>query len=193
MAHTVHLTRLDMEHAAPAARMVLDDTRKSLGFIPNLYAAMANNPALLRAYTQGYQALREHSGLTPIELEIVFLAISRENGCDYCVSAHSFIADRVSKVPADVTAAVRDRRPIADSKLAALVDFTVAMVRTRGLPTSVEVEAFRAAGYHEQNMLAVVAAIGVKVMSNYTNHLFDNPVDDSFAAYSWTAADSAAA
>ena len=54
--------------------------RKALGFVPNMYAVMANSPGLLATYLDGYQRFRTGSDLTPAEQEAVLLTISRDNG-----------------------------------------------------------------------------------------------------------------
>ncbi len=112
------------------------------GFVPNMYGVMANSPGLLDTYVHGYERFRALSGFTPAEQEVVLLAISRENGCTYCVAAHSFIADKMSGVPEAVTNAIRDGQPIPDAKLSALHEFTRTMVVKRGLPDSADVNAF---------------------------------------------------
>jgi len=173
------------EQAAPLSRSRLEEARTKLGFVPNMYSVMANSPGLLDTYIHGYTRFREESGFTPAEQEVVLLAISRENGCTYCVAAHSFLADNVSKVPVEVTDAIRDGHPVEDAKFAALHDFTKTMVASRGLPSRADVAAFLAAGYSERHILEIVLAIAVKTLSNYANHLFHTPVDDLFATRAW--------
>jgi uncharacterized peroxidase-related enzyme len=155
------------------------------GFVPNMYGVMANSPGLLDTYVHGYERFRALSGFTPAEQEVVLLAVSRENGCTYCVAAHSFIADKMSGVAPAVTDAIRDGQPIPDARLAALHDFTRTMVVKRGLPDSADVNTFLAAGYSERQILEVVLAIAVKTLSNYANHLFHTPVDGVFARRRW--------
>ena len=128
--------------APETAKPNLEAARKMLGFVPNMYGAMANEPALLEAYINGYHAFRTNSGFSPVEQEIVFLVVSRDNGCTYCVAAHSIVADMMSKVPAEVTNAIRDGHPIADSRLEALARFTSVMVASRGNPDNADVAAF---------------------------------------------------
>jgi len=72
---------------------------------------------------------------------------------------------------------------LPDPKLAAVADFTEAMVLSRGNPGKDAVDAFRAAGYTEKQVLGVVLAMACKTFSNYTNHLAGTPVDDVFAPY----------
>lgn len=164
---------------------MLEQALAQVGFIPNMYALMVNSPGLLKTYLEGYAQFRQESGFTPPEQEIVFLTISRENGCDYCVSAHSFIADKMSKVPLAVTNAIRDGKLIPDAKLAALSEFTRKMFVNRGLPRRGDVEKFLAAGYTDRHILEIVLAIAVKTLSNYANHLFHTPLDVKFASRSW--------
>ncbi|MFT7414812.1 MAG: putative peroxidase-related enzyme [Methylophagaceae bacterium] len=159
--------------------------KKNLGFIPNMYRNMATAPGLLESYLYTYEQFRENADFTPVEQEVVFLTISRENGCTYCMAAHSLIADKMSNVPTKVTDAIRDDLTIPDSKLSSLHAFTKAMHDTRGLPTQADVDAFLAAGYSERNILDIVTAMAVKTMSNFTNHLFHTEVDEAFESRKW--------
>lgn len=168
----------------PRVASLLQKVKAETGMIPNMYARMANVPGLLETYLTGYQAFRAESGFSPAEQEVVLLAISRANGCNYCVAAHSAGADR-AKVPTEITEALRAGTPVPDAKLDALAVFTVAMLEARGLPSTAQVEAFLAAGYQEVDVLQVLLATAVKTISNYTNHLFHTPVDQAFAHRSW--------
>lgn len=172
--------------ATPMAKARLDEAGAKLGFVPNMYSVMANSPGLLDTYIHGYNLFREYSGFSPVEQEVVLLAISRENGCTYCVAAHSFLADKMSGVPVQVTEAIRNGTPIPDSRLAALHDFTRTMLLKRGLPATSDVDAFLSAGFTERHILEVVLAIAVKTLSNYANHLFHTQLDTVFSGRVWT-------
>ncbi len=167
------------DHAA------LIQAKKNLGFIPNMYRNMATAPGLLETYLFGYQQFREQSAFSPAEQEVVFLTISRENGCEYCVGAHSMIADKMSGLAPEVTRAIRNDEYIDDTKLAALHIFTKAMHHSRGLAAKADVEAFLEAGYTERHILDIVTASAVKTLSNYTNHLFHTELDTMFADWAW--------
>ena len=179
------LPALNLNSADSRAQAVLEKAKAQVGFIPNMYARMVNSPGLLETYLDGYTAFRTESGLTSAEQEVVFLVISRENGCEYCVSAHSTLADKMSGVPPQVTDAIRNGTYIEDPKLGALADFTRTLFHTRGLPSRAAVETFLAAGYGERQVLEIVLAIAVKTLSNYANHLFHTPLDEMFAERAW--------
>lgn len=180
---TLPARRLD--DADPAVRTALERAKKATGFIPNMYAGMANSPGMLETYLDGYARFRSDSGFTPVEQEVVLLTISQGNACEYCVAAHSFVAEQVSKVPAPVIEAIRNGQPIADAKLAALNAMTATLLATRGLPKIADVEAFLRAGYEERQLLEIILAIAVKTLSNYANHLLHTPLDAMFAARAW--------
>lgn len=177
------LAPLDPETAEPKAREKLEAARSKLGFVPNMYGNMAHLPELLEAYMSAYQGFRDGAGFTPPEQEVVFLAVSLENGCDYCAAAHSMIAEKVSKVPAESLAALREGRDLPDARLDALAKFTRRMVESRGEPAGNDVAAFLAAGYEAKQVLGIILAIGVKTFSNYTNHVAGTEIDEAFAGH----------
>lgn len=174
-----------VDDAEPVAKAILEQTLAQGGAIPNMYSRMANSPAMLDAYIHGSVAFRTQTGFSPVEQDVILITISRENGCEYCMAAHSSIADNKSGVPAEVTDALRNGESLPDGKLQALSQFTSAMSAKRGLPSRAEVASFLAAGYSERDVLDIILAISVKTISNYANHLFHTPVDEFFKGRSW--------
>lgn len=162
---------------------LIEAQRAALGFVPNMYRAMVNRPALLETYLDGYARFRTETGFGSVEQEVVLLAISYDNRCAYCTAAHSMVADKMSGVPSEVLSAIRSGEEIPDERLAALYAAAAAVTASRGRPDAATVEAFLAAGFTEADLLSVVLAVSVKVISNYTNHLFDTPVDAEFSDY----------
>jgi uncharacterized peroxidase-related enzyme len=177
------LRPLDPATATGAQKEILETARKQVGFLPNMYAGMANAPAVLNTYLHGYALFRSESGLTPAEQEVAFLAISSANGCTYCTAAHSMIADKMSGVPPEVLNAIRAGKPIPDARLGSLFAMSQDMVRTQGRPAAATVSAFFDQGFQEKDLLYVILAISVKTLSNYSNHAFATPLDERFVAY----------
>lgn len=174
-----------VESAKAEARPLLEAAQKQYGMVPNMYARMANAPDVLSTYLFGYERFRKSSGFTPAEQEVILLTISYENGCSYCMAAHSWIAHNVSKVLPDMIEAIRTGFPIRDPKLSALSRFTALMVQERGNPTRENVQQFLDAGFEENSILEIILAIAVKTLSNYSNHVFHTPVDEAFSEYEW--------
>ena len=185
-AYRTTLPLLTPATASAKGAPLLDSAQKKLGFVPNMYGAMVNSPGLLETYQLGYERFRSDSGFTPVEQEVVFLTISFENGCDYCMAAHSVLADKFSGVPTEVTDAIRAGTAIPDGKLAALAGFTRHLLQTRGRPTAETARVFIGAGFTERQILEVILAIAVKTLSNYSNHIFATPVDTAFQTRLWS-------
>jgi uncharacterized peroxidase-related enzyme len=169
----------DETTAPEGSRKPLEATKDKLGFLPNVLRLLSNSPALLKSYQTLTQQF-ETTSLTPTERHVVLLTASRENGCTYCVAAHSVIAANAG-APEEVIEAIRERRPIADPKLEALSRFTVSMVEARGWIDDADLRSFLDAGYDRQQVLDVLVGIGMKTLSNYANHLQHTPLDDAFA------------
>lgn len=171
--------------APVAAVPILEAANKGLGFIPNLYAHLAEAPTSLEAY-KNLGALLEKSSLTPAEQQVVLISVSVENACAYCVAAHSFLARNMVKVADNIIAALRNGQTLPDQKLNALSVFAKAVVHKRGrVGGSRELNDFFAAGYTQQNALEVVLGVSMKTLSNYANHLTDTPLDAAFAGEAW--------
>jgi AhpD family alkylhydroperoxidase len=181
----LNLENVTSEAALPISKGILESTQKALGFVPNMYAKMANNPALLDAYTYSYNSFRANSGFNSVEQEVVFLSVAYENNCEYCMAAHSFVGDMMTKVPPEITNAIRDGKQIPDTKLAALSKLTRAITVNRGMITQDEVDAFLAVGYLPTHVLGIIAGVAVKTLSNYSNHVTHPALDEAFAGRVW--------
>lgn len=164
---------------------ILDNVKKYSGFVPNMYSKMGANTALLDAYTYSYNTFRANAGFTPAEQEVIFLSVAYENNCEYCMGAHSLIADKMSKVPLEVTNAIREGKQIPNAKFAALSKLTRSLTVNRGNVSQAEIDAFLAEGYSEIQVLGIIAGIAVKTLSNYSNHLTNPVLDKSFAGRAW--------
>lgn len=173
-----------VETAPDAARPLLQGARSKLGFVPNLYASLAESPAALSAYLMLSDLLGETS-FTPTEQQVVALAVSAENGCGYCMAAHSTIARHMVQVPSRIVDALRDGRALDDSRLEALRRFAEAVVRDRGKVRGQTLDTFIAAGFSQQQAIEVVLGVAMKTLSNYGNHLFEAPIDAAFEAETW--------
>lgn len=175
MSHSVH----DKTTAPAEARPLLEKAESAYGFLPNLLGVMAESPALLEAYMTVGQIF-EKTDLGPTEQQVVLLAVSADNECGYCTAAHTAIA-KMQDVPEDIAKAAAGGRAIDDPKLEALRRFTTRVVSSRGNPDEDDISAFQDAGYERRHVLDVIAGVGMKTLSNYTNHIADTPLDSQFA------------
>lgn len=173
-----------IESAPSPAKPILQNVKEAFGFVPNLLATMAEAPVLLEGYMTLASTL-DKSDLSETERQIVLMTNNRLNGCLYCMAAHTTLS-QMANVDADVIDALRNNTPIANSKLEALRTFSAIINESRGWPSEAQVSDFLSAGYTQQNILEVIMATSLKVMSNYTNHIAETSLDDAFAPNAWT-------
>jgi len=164
---------------------ILAETKSKMSFVPNMYLSMAGNTSLLESYISAYNSFRSNSGFSPVEQEVVLLSVSFENSCEYCVAAHSFVGDKMTNVPTEITNAIREGRTLPDAKLNALSQITKLMTANRGRITEEQLKEFFEVGYTESDLLGVITGIGVKTMSNYSNHITQPQLDTVFAERVW--------
>ena len=173
----------DVDSAPEKSKPLLENSQKGFGMIPNLHGVMAESPATLDAY-QKLTGLFQQTSFTKTEQHVIWLAINYTNNCHYCMPAHTGLA-YMDGVEESVVTALREGKPIADEKLEALRRFAVAMVEKRGFVEDSDVSAFHDAGYNQQQVLEVILGVAHKVLSNYTNHVAQTPVDEAFAKFAW--------
>lgn len=172
------------QSAPAAAKPLLEATKANLGFIPNLYGNMAEAPEALQAYFN-LHAQFDKTAFTPAERQVVLLAVSTENNCEFCVAAHSLIARKKVKVPDAVVDALRRMQPLPDARLDALATFARAVVRERGFVSQASLDAFLHAGFTHRQVIDVILGVSLKTLSNYVNHVTGTKTNPEFASETW--------
>ena len=170
-----------LENAPLDSKPLLDNSIKGFGMIPNLHAVLAESPATLEAY-QSLHRLFQQTSFDAEQLTVVWQTINIEHECHYCVPAHNFIANAM-KVDQAIVDALLERRALPSDPLQVLHQTTLALVRNRGRLNDAQIDAFFAAGYQRRHLLEIVLGISQKVISNYSNHLADTPLDEPFKAF----------
>ncbi len=173
-----------IEDAPEAVKPNLQQLKKAYGVVPNLFAGLAASPATAKSYMDIAANMKEHGILNPVEQQVVYISVSAQNGCDYCVAAHSTGAGK-AKMPADVLAALRAQEALPDVKLDALRTFTLAMLDQQGYMSDEDLAAFTMAGYGQAHVLEVITIMAHKTMSNYFNHIAKTPLDGMFKPQEW--------
>ncbi|MDU0111495.1 carboxymuconolactone decarboxylase family protein [Psychrosphaera aquimarina] len=177
------LTIHTIESAPELSKPILEKSVKTNGMLPNLHGVLAGAPGILQAYQNLHEQF-VNSSFDAEELTVVWQTINVEHGCTYCVPAHTAIAHSM-KVDPELTEALRNDGLLTTPKLQALQDMTLSIVRNRGHVTNEELSAFYAAGYGEQQVLEIILGLSQKVISNYTNHIANTPVDAPFQPFAW--------
>lgn len=160
--------------APEAARPLLDAVDKQLGSVPNLFRLLAQSPAAL----EGFLGLNGALGrtLNGRLRESVALAVAQSNGCDYCLSAHSYLGANLAKL--DVAEIARNRAGASsDPRSDAALRFALRIVETRGRVSDAELAEIRNAGFSEAQLVEIVGLVAVNVFTNYLNNLAETDID----------------
>lgn len=171
------------ENAPEASKALLANAKETFSFIPNLFGVMAESPNLLQAY-KTVNELFKNSSFNREEMAVVWLSVSVENACHYCVPVHSGLA-KYANISDEIINALRKEIPLPDPKLEALRAFTLKVMRHHGSVNEADTEAFLAAGYTKRHILEVILGYTQKIMSNYTNQLAKTPLDDQLMKQEW--------
>jgi uncharacterized peroxidase-related enzyme len=157
-----------------ASRPLLAAVKQQLGTVPNLFRVVGNSPAAL----EGYLGLNGALGKGAIDAktrERIALRVAEINGCDYCLSAHTFLG-KLAKLDDAEIAAGREGRS-ADAKAEAALRFVTEIVRTQGHVSDAVLAEARAAGYSDAQLVEVVAHVALNTLTNYVNSVAGTEVD----------------
>jgi uncharacterized peroxidase-related enzyme len=92
---------VEESEARPEVRPVFDDIRKTRNtdWINNFWRALANDPATLRRTWESLKEVMAPGALDPLTKELIYLAVSVSNGCQYCTASHGAAAKRLGMTP----------------------------------------------------------------------------------------------
>ncbi|MGW9029873.1 carboxymuconolactone decarboxylase family protein [Streptomyces sp. NPDC055722] len=161
--------------ATPAAAELLNGVQKAMGVTPNMTKAMVNSPAVLKGYLAFAGALAG-SELRPQVRERIALLAAQENGCDYCLSAHTYTATKVAKLEQREVEQARQAKS-ADPHADAALSLAAAVLRSRGDLTDGDVDAARTAGLSDAEIAEVIATVSLSIFTNYFNKAVGTDLD----------------
>jgi uncharacterized peroxidase-related enzyme len=160
----------------PAASLpLLEAVQKQLGVVPNLMKVVGNSPAAL----EGYLSLNAALGKGTIGAktgERIALAVAELNGCSYCLSAHSYLASHSAKLDGSEIDANRHGTS-NDPKAAAAVRFAASVVSSRGHVADSDVDAVKAAGFSNAEVIEIVLHVALNTLTNYVNEVAKTDID----------------
>jgi uncharacterized peroxidase-related enzyme len=164
-----------IDTAPTASQPLLQAVQKMLGSVPNLFRLVSSSPAALEGYLGMSGALAKGALPAPTR-ERIALAVAEINGCDYCLSAHTYLGTHLAKLDADEIAANRDGRS-NDAKADAAVRFAATVAHQRGKVSPAELRAVRDAGYSDAQIIEIVQHVALNVWTNYLNNVAETDVD----------------
>jgi uncharacterized peroxidase-related enzyme len=165
---------LKLEQVPAGSKPTLDTFTKSIGFTPNMIATFAQSPIAFNSWAALLGSLSK--ALDVKTRDSIGLAVSEVNGCDYCLTTHSFTAEHMAKLPADEIILAR-KGHASDPKRDAAVQFARKVIETRGKVSDADLNAVRDAGYTDANVMEIVALVAMYSLTNFFNNVFDPEKD----------------
>ena len=156
------------------SKPILDAVHKQLGVVPNMFRLIAQSPAALQGFTANNGALTKT--LDVKTRERIALAVAQVDGCDYCLSAHSYLGLNLAKISPEEVALNR-KGESGDTRANAAVRFAAKVVRERGHITEADVAAVREAGYSDGQIVEILAVTAENVFTNLLNVVAETDID----------------
>ena len=168
-------TPASIEASPAASQPLLQAVKKQLGVVPNLFRLVGTSPAALEGYLGLNGALAKGALEAPTR-ERIALAVAEINGCDYCLSAHSYLGKNLAKL-SDVEIAVNRNGGSGDAKADAAVGFAVKLINARGHVTDSDIKAVKDAGYNDAQLIEIVLHVALNTLTNYVNEVAKTEID----------------
>jgi uncharacterized peroxidase-related enzyme len=160
---------LKPEQVPADSKPTLHTITKNIGFTPNMMATFAQSPIAFNAWAALLGSLSK-------ALDSIGLAVSEVNGCNYCLTIHSFTAEHMAKLTTDEIILAR-KGHASDPKRDAAVRFARKVIETRGKVSDADLKAVRDAGYTDANLIEIVALVAMYSLTNFFNNVFDPEKD----------------
>ena len=164
-----------VDTAPEASKPLLAAVKQQLGVVPNLMKLVGHSPAALEGYLSLNGALAKGKLDTKLR-ERIALGVAEFNGCDYCLSAHSYLGANVAKLNQTELDAARDFRS-EDARADAALRFARRVAESHGRVSDAELATLRAAGFDEAGVVEIVVNVALNVLTNYINNVAQTDID----------------
>jgi uncharacterized peroxidase-related enzyme len=162
------------EKASGEIKDLYGKIEKKFGRVPNIFQAMANSPAVLKAFLQ----LNEAAGQSSFKPEVVneiALVVAETNACHYCLSAHTAGA-HAAGIKDDVIQAARLGKS-KDPRTNAILHLAKIIVEKRGHLTDQDIQEAKKAGINDKEITEIIFIVTINIFTNYFNNSVNTEVD----------------
>ncbi|MFZ0870985.1 MAG: hypothetical protein WAM90_09685 [Rhodanobacter sp.] len=181
--HTFPVHTIDS--APEQSKPSLQALQSGFGMIPNIAGVMSTSPVLIASLVALFSKV--HGGsFTEEQVQILLLTNAVTNSCTWAVAFHTALSLKEGVDPADVQA-IRERRVPHNPKSAALSTLARTLIEKRGHLDDQDAARFLAAGFGNDHLLEVIAAVAASTITNYTGSVTMPPLEAPFQEYMWSA------
>lgn len=174
----------DISSANASARPVLEQVMAHYQFVPNALGAMIESPEAVKAYLALDELVNQNS-LSDVQRHVVFLTITREYNCGYCVAAHTAFS-QMGGVDGEVIQQLREGEPLSDPALNELQNFTARLVQTGCNISEQDIDRFLAHGHTRRQVLDIITMIANKLIAVFANRVMGTDLDEMLAPARWS-------
>ena len=164
-------------------RLRIAEVKEKAGFVPNVFLALSRRPDELRAFFQYHDALmdKETPGLSMAEREMIVVATSARNQCQYCVIAHGAILRIRAKNPllADQLAS-NYRKADITTRQRAMLDFAVKIAGQAETVDEADFTRLREAGFDDEDIWDIGSISAFFGLSNRLANMMSLRANDEF-------------
>lgn len=157
---------------------VFEDIRINFGMIPNLFKAYALRPEILEATWNRVKAVMV-AGELPRQLkEMIAVVVSKVNGCQYCINAHS-AALKMMGVPQQQARQLVDNFETADlpEDVKMVLRLAVKSTKSPDMITDLEIEELRKLGFSDANIIEIFSVVDLFTSFNRFLDTLSVPID----------------
>lgn len=149
---------------------LFEQMRAKPGFVPNVYRAYSLRPQQLRGFIALYDSIMmDDSGLTKAEREMIAVAVSAQNHCFYCLTAHGAVLRVRSGDPIlGDTIAANYRAADLTPRQRAMLDFAVKMTLASDTCSDEDIDTLRGHGFSDEDIMDIVQTAA---FFNYSNRV----------------------
>lgn len=169
------LQALDPNTTEGRSKELFNGIQSKLGVVPNMMRTMGNSPAVLEGYLNLSDALSKGTlgGQTG---ELLALTVAETNSCDYCLSAHTYIGEKLAHIDGDSLNQAREAKN-GNPKTEVALQFARTLVTKNGLVSNEDVATVKEAGYADGEVGEIVAHVALNIFTNYFNNTADTVID----------------
>lgn len=170
------LTEIHEQDATGKTAELFSGIKKAMGKVPNAYLTIGGHSPAALQQALAHNAMLHKGSLSAQELEAINLSVSEATGCDYCLAAHSLMAQKAGFTRQQILALRRGQYE-EDAHLDALVKFSQTLVGTTGTLPEAEVSALHNAGFDDRQVIEIISAVSAILFTNMVNRVNDTVVD----------------
>jgi uncharacterized peroxidase-related enzyme len=169
------LTALNPDQESGKAKELFNAINAKFGVVPNMMRTMGNSPAFLEGYLNLSGALSGGTLGAKISA-LIALTVAEINGCNYCLSAHTYLGANLAKLDAEIMEAARLGKA-KDARTNAILKFAQTLVTKRGHVSDADVTTVKSSGVTEGEVGEIVGHVALNILTNYFNNTANTQID----------------